>query len=138
MTSAPRPGRSRRTVSCTPVLEATNWFAPIADNPLVKKLTLSNPDRVAEIMGVPQFTVIGDRDTLVSNTAAESWSQQVSDAARNAGVTREISFNQLSEPRGHTVPPGWPVARRPVDSAGDAVDDPEDAAYAAATNGMTC
>lgn len=106
MTSAPRPGRSRRTVSCTPVLEATNWFAPIADNPPVKKLTLSNPDRVTEIMGVPQFTVIGDRDTLVSNTAAESWSQHVSDAARNAVVTREISFNQLSEPRGHTVPRG--------------------------------
>lgn len=120
------------------MLEATNWFAPIADNPLVKKLTLSNPDRVAEIMGVPQFTVIGDRDTLVSNTAAESWSQQVSDAARNAGVTREISLHQLSEPRGHTVPRGGQLlgaqwVLRVMQSM-----TPEDAAYAAATNGMTC
>lgn len=119
------------------VLEATNWFAPIADNPLVKKLTLSNPDRVAEIMGVPQFTVIGDRDTLVSNVAAEGWSQQVSDAARNAGVTREIAFNQLSEPRGHTVPPGGQLMGAAWILRVMQKMTPEQAAATAAINGMT-
>lgn len=87
-------------------LVATPWFGPIADNPLVQKLNVTNPDFVQAIMGIPQFLVIGDRDTLVSNTAAHRWSQQVSDAARNSGTPREIAFHQLSEPIGHTTPKG--------------------------------
>ena len=118
------------------VLEVTPWFAPIADNPLVKQLTLSNPDRVTEIMSRPQFVVIGDRDTLVSNVAAHAWSQQVSDAARNAGVPREIAFHQLSEPKGHTVPKGGQLLGaqwilRVMQSM-----TPEDAAVRAAINKM--
>lgn len=87
-------------------LAATPWFAPIADNSLLKELTLTNPDHVTDIMGIPHFLVIGDADNLVSNRAAHLWSQSVSDAAHSAGVAREIAFHQLSERRGHTTPAG--------------------------------
>lgn len=87
-------------------LVATQWFAPIADNPLVQQLNVTNPDRIADILGIPVFIVIGDRDGVVSNRAAYAWSQSLSDASRNAGVPREYAFHQLSEPVGHTVPKG--------------------------------
>lgn len=87
-------------------LVATHWFEPIKDNALVKELNLTNPDRIADLLQMPLFLVIGDRDGTVSNRAAFAWSQSMSDAARNAEVPREYAFHQLSEPIGHTVPKG--------------------------------
>lgn len=63
-------------------LVATRWFEPIADNPLVQQLNLTNPDRINDILGIPVFIVIGDRDGVVSNRAAFAWSQSLSDASR--------------------------------------------------------
>lgn len=118
-------------------LVATPWFAPIADNPLVTQLNLTNPNRIAEIMGIPQFLVIGDRDGLVSNRAAYAWSQSVSDAARNAGIPRQIAFNQLSEPIGHTTPKGGQLLGAAWILRVMQGMTPEQAFAAAAINGMT-
>lgn len=118
-------------------LVATPWFGPIADNPLVPKLNVTNPDFVQAIMGIPQFLVIGDRDTLVSNTAAHRWSQQVSDAARNSGTPREIAFHQLSEPIGHTTPKGGQLLGASWLLRVMQGLTPEDAAIKAASNKMS-
>jgi pimeloyl-ACP methyl ester carboxylesterase len=85
-------------------LVATRWFAPLADNPLVQQLNLTN--RVSEMLGNPVFLVIGDRDGVVSNRAAVAWCQSLSDASVAAQVPRQIVVHQLSEPIGHTVPSG--------------------------------
>lgn len=85
-------------------LVATQWFAPLADNSLVQQLNLTN--RVPEMLGIPVFLVIGDRDLVVSNKAAVDWCQSLSDASAAAQVPRQIAVHMPSEPRGHTVPPG--------------------------------
>lgn len=85
-------------------LAALREFADQKQHPLVKGLCLHN--QAAALAGRPVWIVIGDRDDRVSTQRAIDLATQLSAAARGRDMTSHVELHVISEPRGHTTPPG--------------------------------
>eukprot|EP00913_Durusdinium_trenchii_P028501 g26729.t1 len=87
-------------------LAALSEFRTRAGHPLVKKLSLAN--QAEKLAGRPVWVIIGDRDDRVGTDKAYEFASRVSAAARKKNVPSNVALHILSEPRGHTTPPGGP------------------------------
>ena len=86
-------------------LAALSEFRKIPKHPLVKKLSLAN--QADKLAGRPVWVVIGDRDDRVSTRKAFEFASAVSASARKKKVPSNMHLHIISEPRGHTTPPGY-------------------------------
>jgi len=70
----------------------------------VAQLSLSR--QAESLAGRPVWIVIGDRDDRVGTQHAIDLATRLSATAREREIASHVELHILSEPRGHTTPPG--------------------------------
>jgi dienelactone hydrolase len=93
-------------------------FAPVTDlailsefrgaeqKQLVQRLALEQ--HVDALAGRPLWLVIGDRDVRVSSDSAIRFARRVTAVSLEKKLPALVDLHVISEPKGHTVPAGWP------------------------------
>lgn len=112
-----------RYMAFDPRVKAVVGYAPLTDLRRLKEFevakgvagvdSMSLEAHVPQLVGRPVFMIIGDRDQRVGTDAAFRFLQALSAAAVEAGVPTNAELHIVSEPRGHSLPPGveLPAAR---------------------------
>ena len=62
--------------------------------------------QIPELVGKPVLIFIGDRDDRVGTDSVIAFARKLSAAAQKADVPSHVEIHVLSEPRGHSMPPG--------------------------------
>lgn len=98
--------RVKGAVAYAPVtdLRKLKEFDVAKDVKLVDEMSLAA--HVPELVGRPVLIFIGDRDDRVDTDSAIAFARQLSAAAQKADVPSQVEIHVLSEPRGHSLPPG--------------------------------
>ena len=63
---------------------------------------------VDALAGRALWLVIGDRDARVSTDSAIHFARRVTAVSLEKKLPALVEFHVISEPKGHTVPAGWP------------------------------
>jgi dienelactone hydrolase len=98
--------RVRATVAYAPVtdLRKLKEFEVARDVTSVDAMSLDA--HVPDLVGKPVLIFIGDRDDRVDTDSVIAFARKLSAAAQKADVPSHVEIHVLSEPRGHSLPPG--------------------------------
>jgi dienelactone hydrolase len=91
-------------------------YAPVTDLRKIKEFEVAKDvasvdamnleAHIPELVGKPVLIFIGDRDDRVDTDSVIAFARKLSAAAQKADVPSHTEIHVLSEPRGHSVPPG--------------------------------
>jgi dienelactone hydrolase len=105
-----------RYAAFDPRVKATVAYAPVTDLRKLKEFevakdvasvdAMSLEAHIPEMVGRPLLMFIGDRDDRVSTDSLIAFARKLSAAAQKADVPSQVEFHVMSEPRGHSLPPG--------------------------------
>ncbi|MGB7160334.1 MAG: alpha/beta fold hydrolase [Tepidisphaeraceae bacterium] len=100
-------------------VKAAVAYAPVTDLRKLKEFdvakdvtsvdAMSLDAQIPELVGKPVLIFIGDRDDRVDTDSAIGFARKLSAAAVKAEVPSQVELHVLSEPRGHSLPPGVEV-----------------------------
>ncbi len=85
-------------------LTALTEFESLQEQPFVAQLGLLN--QVDKLAGRPVWIVIGDRDARVGTQHAIDLARHLSAVAQERATVSHVELLVMSEPRGHSTPPG--------------------------------
>jgi dienelactone hydrolase len=85
-------------------LGALREFSARHEHPLVAKLSLIS--QAEKLAGRPVWIITGDRDERVGTHHAIELASRLSAVAKERDIPSNVELHVMSEPRGHTTPPG--------------------------------